>query len=145
MDSLWWFVGAMVLGIIEVFTLDLTFAMLAGGLIAGGAAALLGAPWWLCVIIACAVSALLLFSLRPYLLKSIRARGSVIETNAAALTGATGRSLDQITEYAGRVKLAGEVWSARTQDDAPVIPDGVEVVVLEIRGATAVVAPEEEK
>ena len=94
MDSLWWFVGAMVLGIVEVFTLDLTFAMLAGGAIAGGAAALLGLPWWVCVIIACAVSAMLLFSLRPYLLKSIRAKGAVIETNAAALAGAAARSLD---------------------------------------------------
>ncbi|MDN4479362.1 NfeD family protein [Demequina muriae] len=142
MDSLWWFVGAMVLGIVEVFTLDLTFAMLAGGAIAGGAAALLGLPWWVCVIIACAVAALLLFSLRPYLLKSIRAKGAVIETNAAALAGAAARSLDEITEFAGRVKLAGEVWSARTQDDAPAIPEGAEVVVLEIRGATAIVAPE---
>ncbi|WP_152650280.1 NfeD family protein [Demequina aestuarii] len=142
MDSLWWFVGAMVLGIVEVFTLDLTFAMLAGGAIAGGAAALLGLPWWVCVIIACAVSAMLLFSLRPYLLKSIRAKGAVIETNAAALAGAAARSLDEITEFAGRVKLAGEVWSARTQDDAPAIPEGAEVVVLEIRGATAIVAPE---
>lgn len=145
MESLWWFVGAMVLGIVEVFTLDLTFAMLAGGAIAGGAAALLGLPWWVCVIIACAVAALLLFSLRPYLLKSIRARGAVIETNAAALAGAAARTLDEITEFAGRVKLAGEVWSARTQDDAPRIPEGSEVVVLEIRGATAIVAPEEEK
>src|SRR5690554_2001934 len=134
----------MVLGIVEVFTLDLTFAMLAGGAIAGGTAALLGLPWWACVIIACAVSALLLFSLRPFLLKSIRARGSVIETNAAALAGAAARTLDEITEFAGRVKLAGEVWSARTRDDAPAIPEGAEVVVLEIRGATAIVAPEKE-
>lgn len=144
MESLFWFVGAMVLGIVEVFTLDLTFAMLAGGAIAGGAAALLGLPWWVCVIIACAVAALLLFSLRPFLLHSIRAKGAVIETNAAALAGLAGRTLDEITEFAGRIKLAGEVWSARTQDDAPAIPEGAEVVVLEIRGATAIVAPEKE-
>lgn len=145
MGALWWFVGAMVIGIVEVFTLDLTFAMLAGGAIAGGAAALLGLPWWVCVIIACVVSGMLLFTLRPYLLKSLRAKGELIETNAAALAGAAARSLDDITEFAGRVKLAGEVWSARTRDDAPVIPEGSEVVVLEIRGATAIVAPEEGK
>lgn len=143
--SLWWYVGAMVLGIVEVFTLDLTFAMLAGGAIAGGTAALVGLPWWACLLIACAVSALLLFSLRPYLLRSLRSRGAVIETNAAALAGSGARTLDEITEFAGRVKLAGEVWSARTRDDAPVIPEGAEVTVIEIRGATAIVAPEEEK
>ena len=145
MESMWWFVGAMTLGIVEIFTLDLTFAMLAGGAIAGGTAALLGAPWWLCVIIACAVAALLLFTLRPYLLKSIRKRGELIETNVVALVGHVARTLSVVSEHAGRVKLNGEVWSARTPDDSPDIPEGSDVLVLKIRGATAIVAPEEEK
>ena len=145
MESLWWFVGAMTLGIVEIFTLDLTFAMLAGGAIAGGTAALLGAPWWVCVIVACAVAALLLFALRPYLLKSIRKRGELIETNVVALVGRAARTLSVVSEYAGRVKLNGEVWSARTPDDSPEIPEGADVVVLKIRGATAIVTPEEEK
>ncbi|WP_084078652.1 NfeD family protein [Demequina sp. NBRC 110057] len=139
---MWWFIGAMALGIVEVFTLDLTFAMLAGGALAGGAASLLGAPLWLCIVIACLVAALLLFTLRPYLLKSLRARGELIETNAVALIGAGARTLDEVTETRGRVKLSGEVWSARTQDDAPAIPEGSEVTVVAIRGATAIVAPE---
>ncbi|MFV0632685.1 NfeD family protein [Demequina sp.] len=141
-DSLWWFVGAMALGIVEVFTLDLTFAMLAGGALAGGLAVMLGAPWWLALIIACAVAALLLFSLRPYLLRALRGRGEVIETNTAALVGKPARTLDRVSETAGRVKLGGEVWSARTLDDAEPIEEGIEVTVLEIRGATAIVAPE---
>lgn len=144
MESLWWFVGAMTLGIVEIFTLDLTFAMLAGGAIAGGTAALLGAPWWLCLIIACVVSGLLLFALRPYLLKSIRTRGELIETNVMALVGHAARTLSEVNEYAGRVKLNGEVWSARTPDGSPEIPEGADVVVLKIRGATAIVTPEEE-
>lgn len=144
MESLWWFVGAMTLGIVEIFTLDLTFAMLAGGAIAGGTAALLGAPWWVCVIIACVVASLLIFTLRPYLLKSIRKRGELIETNVVALVGHAARTLSIVSEYAGRVKLNGEVWSARTPDDSPEIPEGADVVVLKIRGATAIVTPEEE-
>ncbi|MFV0287061.1 MAG: NfeD family protein [Demequina sp.] len=142
MDSMWWFIGAMALGIVEVFTLDLTFAMLAGGALAGGAAALLGAPLWLSIVIACLVAALLLFTLRPYLLKSLRAKGELIETNAVALIGAMARTLDEVTETRGRVKLSGEVWSARTEDDAPPIAEGIEVTVVAIRGATAIVAPE---
>lgn len=145
MESLWWFVGAMALGIVEVFTLDLTFAMLAGGAIAGGTAALLGAPWWLCLIVACAVASLLILALRPYLLHSIRSRAELIETNVVALVGRLARTLSDVTEHAGRVKLNGEVWSARTQIDAAAIPEGAEVVVLEIRGATAIVSPEQEK
>ncbi len=145
MESLWWFVGAMALGIVEIFTLDLTFAMLAGGAVAGGTAALLGAPWWLCLIIACVVASLLVFALRPYLLHSIRSRTELIETNVVALVGRLARTLSNVTEHAGRVKLNGEVWSARTQIDAVAIPEGAEVVVLEIRGATAIVSPEKEK
>ncbi|WP_062073349.1 NfeD family protein [Demequina sediminicola] len=142
MDSLWWFIAALVFGIIEIFTLDLVFAMLAAGAIAGGVAAVLGAPLWLIVVIACSVAALMLFTLRPWLLKSIRARSVLVETNSAALVGVEARSLDQITEFRGRVKLNGEVWSARTRDDAPVIAEGTDVTVVEIKGATAIVAPE---
>ncbi|WP_284329099.1 NfeD family protein [Demequina litorisediminis] len=34
------------------------------------------------------------------------------------------------------------MWSARTEDDAPPIAEGIEVTVVAIRGATAIVAPE---
>ncbi|WP_296664804.1 NfeD family protein [Demequina sp.] len=144
MQFLGWFIGAMVLGIAEVFTLDLTFAMLAAGALAGGVAALLGAPWWLAVIVFCAVSATMLLGLRPFLLRRMRAHGPLIETNTAALVGRSARSLDEVTETAGRVKLNGEVWTARTEDDAPPIREGIDVTVVRIKGATAIVAPEEE-
>jgi membrane protein implicated in regulation of membrane protease activity len=134
----------MLLGIAEIFTLDLMLVMLAGGAVAGGVAALLGAPVWLSIIVFCVVSALLLFALRPYLLKALRSRGELIETNAAALVGKAARAIDDITEVSGRVKLVGEVWSARTVDDAPAIPEGSEVTVVAIKGATAIVAPEKE-
>ncbi|PKQ26019.1 MAG: hypothetical protein CVT64_05960 [Actinobacteria bacterium HGW-Actinobacteria-4] len=142
MQSIWWFVGAMLLGVIEIFTLDLMLIMLAGGALAAGVAALFGAPLWVSIMVFCLVSAMLLFTLRPYLLKALRSRGEVIETNAAALVGRDARAIDDITAIAGRVKLAGEVWSARIVDDAAVIPEGSSVTVVAIKGATAIVAPE---
>ncbi|WP_061962008.1 NfeD family protein [Demequina flava] len=142
MDSLWWFVAAIVLGIVEIFTLDLVFAMLAAGALAGGAAALLGAPFWLCMVIACVVAALMILTLRPWLLKSIRARSVLVETNSAALVGEDARAVDEVTEFRGRIKLGGEVWSARTRDDAEPISEGTDVTVIEIKGATAIVEPE---
>lgn len=145
MQFLYWFAGAMLLGIVEIFTLDLTFAMLAGGALAGGAAALMGAPWWLAMLVAIAVSATLLLGLRPFLLRSLRAKGDAEpQTNVKALVGREARTLDEVTEVRGRVKLNGEVWTARTEDDAPAIPEGAEVRVLRIEGATAVVAQEKE-
>ncbi len=140
----WWFSGAIVLGIVEMFTLDFLFLMLAGGAIAGGAAALMGAPWWLSLTVAAIASLVLLLALRPFLLRTFNLRKAGGATNVDALAGREARTIDEVTETSGRVKLNGEVWSARTRDDAPPIPEGAEVVVVEIKGATAIVAPEEE-
>ena len=46
------------------------------------------------------------------------------------------RTVDQ---HGGRVKLAGEEWSAQSYDPLQVLPVGKTVQVMEIRGATAVV------
>lgn len=144
MQSMWWFIGAMVLGIAEIFTLDLMLIMLAGGAIAAGGAALLGAPVWLSIVVFCIVSALLLFTLRPYLLKFLKVRHGVVETNAAGLVGKAARAIDDITATSGRVKLAGEVWSARIAEGGTVVSEGSEVTVVAIQGATAIVAAEKE-
>ena len=40
----------------------------------------------------------------------------------------------------GRVRLEGEVWTARAYDDDRVIEPGARVHVMEIRGATALVS-----
>ncbi|MCB2413901.1 NfeD family protein [Demequina sp. TTPB684] len=145
MDSLWWFVGAAVLGAIEIFTLDLTFLMLAGGALAGGVVILAGGPVVLAAVVALVVAALLMMALRPWLLRSLRKRGvDLIETNINAVAGTKARTIDVITETSGRIKLRGEVWTARIVDDAAVIPEGAEVIVTKIVGATAIVVPEEE-
>ena len=41
----------------------------------------------------------------------------------------------------GRVKLVGEVWTARTDVPGLQIPEGTHVRVVRIDGATAVVEP----
>jgi membrane protein implicated in regulation of membrane protease activity len=123
----------------EIFTLDLTFLMCAGGAIAGGTVALLGGPWWLAALVACLTAGLLLFALRPFLLKSLRERTPLVETNVSALVGKTGKTLSEVTRTKGRIKLAGEVWTAHTEEGAPTISEGATVRVLRIKGATAIV------
>jgi membrane protein implicated in regulation of membrane protease activity len=137
---MWWYVAAILLAVTEIFTLDLTFLMCAGGAVAGGTVALLGGPWWLAALVACLAAGLLLFALRPFLLKSLRERTPLVETNVSALVGKSGMSLSKVTETKGRAKIKGEVWTAHTEDDAPTIPEGTEVKVLRIQGATAIVA-----
>jgi membrane protein implicated in regulation of membrane protease activity len=135
--SLWWFVGAMLLGIAEIFTLDLTFAMLAGGALAAGIVALLGAPLWASIATFAIVSALLLFVLRPALMRHFKS--APVSTGTAALVGRTAVAIDEVTTRAGRVKLNGEVWSARTREG--VVAEESYATVVEIKGAMAIVEP----
>jgi membrane protein implicated in regulation of membrane protease activity len=66
-----------------------------------------------------------------------------IRTGTAALIGRSGIVLERIAndEGVGSVRIDGEVWTARAYDDQLVIDAGAKVEVVEIRGATALVAP----
>ena len=139
MHWLIWLGAAILLAVIEMLSLTLVLIMLAGGALAAAAAAAagLGLVWQIVIFAGVAVALLLL--LRPWLLRHLRERVPLTETNAAAHVGRTALVVDQVTEFGGRVKLAGEVWSARTESGAPMLATGKEVVVLRIDGATAVV------
>lgn len=140
MGWLWWLGGALLLGVLEIFSLDLIFLMLAGGALAGALANALGAPVAWQIIIAAATSLLLLFALRPFLLHALRSRTELVETNSAALVGRAAVVVAPTDAAGGRVKLGGEVWSARAAGEDS-FPAGAEVRVTRIDGATAVVEP----
>jgi len=140
MGWLWWVGGALMFGILEMLSLDLVLVMFAGGCLAGAAAYLLGASVAVQILAFAFTSVLLLATLRPFLLKRLRERTPLIETNSAALVGQEAVVVATVTVEGGRVKLNGEVWSARV-DAAQAIPPGTEVRVARIEGATAVVAP----
>lgn len=144
MHWMWWFIGAIALGIVEIVTLDLTFAMLAIGAVAAGGAALAGVPLWGSAIVFAVVSALAFVLLRPYLVTMLGRKSPMIEMNSDALAGRGALALDDVTHTSGRIKLNGEVWTARTEGAALVIPEGSAVTVVAIAGATAIVAPEKE-
>ena len=107
----------MLLGVLEMFSLDLIFLMLASGALVGAATNALGAPLPVQIIAAAVASLLMLFALRPFLLRQLRARTSLVETNSAALVGRAAVVVAPTDLVGGRVKLAGEVWSARTADE----------------------------
>jgi membrane protein implicated in regulation of membrane protease activity len=63
-----------------------------------------------------------------------------MRTGTAALVGCSATVLEQVDRDGGRVKIGGEIWSARSYDDDQVIDPGDRVEVLQIDGATALVA-----
>jgi len=148
-DYLWigWLVFILVCVIIELLTLDFTFLMIAVGSVAGLGANLLGWPWWVQILVAGAVSVLLLLLIRPVLLRLMnKSAAAVPPSNVAALIGMGGRVSSTITELGGLVRLDnGETWTAGLSPDRAQtrIDPGERVLVSAIEGSTAVVVPEE--
>jgi membrane protein implicated in regulation of membrane protease activity len=77
--------------------------------------------------------------LRPLALRHLHVPPSV-RTGTAALIGTRATVLERVDVDGGRVKIGGEIWSARSYDDDQVIEPGDKVEVLKIDGATALVA-----
>lgn len=140
MDAwLWWVAGALLFAVVEMLTLDLIFAMLAAGAVLASVAAALGAPLWLQIVVF-AVGALLgLTLLRPWGLRRLFRKGPKVPTNYEAYLGRMGVVVQEVSDRGGRVKVRGEVWTARTEPGAEPLPVGVEVTVLSISGATVIV------
>jgi membrane protein implicated in regulation of membrane protease activity len=140
-----WLVFVIVCVIIELLTLEFTFLMIAAGSAIGGLGVnLLGGEWWLQVALAAVISALLLFTIRPLLLRTLRRDPGGGPTNVDALPGLEGRVTIAFVDGGGTVKLDnGETWTSRlapaargSQPEA-----GSRVIVTRILGATAEVVP----
>jgi membrane protein implicated in regulation of membrane protease activity len=134
----WWLLAALLLALVEVSTLDLVFGMLAVGSIAGGITALATSSLLVQSLVAAIVAVLALLVVRPVALRHLRQPGET-RTGTAALMGASGLVLDRVDKYDGRVKIGGEIWSAKSFDPTAVLEPGTPVEVVRIDGAHAVV------
>ncbi|MGH3343424.1 MAG: NfeD family protein [Carbonactinosporaceae bacterium] len=135
-----WLVAAGALGVAEIFTVSLVFLMLAGGAVAAGLVdlAVPGAGLSVQVVAFVVVSVALLAVVRPVARRHLY-HSPEIRTGVAALEGAQALVLERVDAQDGRVKLAGEVWSARSYDGQAVLEPGRSVDVIKIEGATALV------
>jgi membrane protein implicated in regulation of membrane protease activity len=59
-------------------------------------------------------------------------------TNVDALPGSAALVTTSVDRHGGEVKLAGETWSARSEEEE--FPVGAQVTVVRIEGATAIVS-----
>jgi membrane protein implicated in regulation of membrane protease activity len=141
--ALLWLIAALAAVGIELFTTDLTFALIGVGAGAAAASALLGAPLWLQAVIGVGVSVAGIAFVRPVALRHLRRSTGVTKTGVEALPGARARAIGEVTKDDGRIMLRGEVWSARLDLDvtSEAVTDGADVVVTRIDGATALVYP----
>jgi membrane protein implicated in regulation of membrane protease activity len=146
-----WIALILLFVIVEVVTVEFTFLMLAIGSVGGLLTGLFGGPFWLQVIVAAVLALLLLFTVRPPLLRALKRGGDPTPSNVEALLGLGGSVVvaipgGEVHPGIGQVKLAnGETWTARLLAPAGVdiLDTGSAVVVTAIEGSTAVVVPTE--
>lgn len=145
-DHLWetWLIAAGVLGALEMLSLDLLFAMLAGGALVGAAVAAASGSVALSVILALASALALLGFLRPSVLARIHNRPA-LRTGHQTLIGRRAVVVEQIVAGgSGRVKADGQDWLAVSYDETQSLPVGSRVDIIEVKGATVHVMPTSE-
>jgi membrane protein implicated in regulation of membrane protease activity len=131
-------VVAAVFGIGEMLTGGFFLAPFALGALGGVIAGLAGAGTVFQVIIFLAASAVASGIVRPIARRHMTMPPQ-IRTGTAALVGGPAMVLERVGAHEGKVRIGGEVWSARAYLDEEVMEPGEQVRVVEIRGATALV------
>lgn len=134
----WWLIGAVGLGIPLVLTAMPEFGMFAVGAVAAAVTAAFGGGVVAQVLVFVIVSVALTAVVRSFA-NHHRDQRPEHRSGVDALRGRTALVLERVDGSGGRIKLAGEIWSARTLDADSSFEPGQQVDVVEIDGATAVV------
>jgi membrane protein implicated in regulation of membrane protease activity len=137
-----WLILAAVLGVAEVLTTTLAFGLLAAGAAVAAIVGAVGAglPLQLAAFVLAAGAGLGV--VRPIALRHIK-QPPLLRTGVSALVGRSAKVIEEVTDEGGKVRIGGELWSARPYDESQAIPVGSTVDVFAIEGATAVVHPRE--
>jgi membrane protein implicated in regulation of membrane protease activity len=135
-----WVVVAVALAVGEILTPGLFF--LGPVALAAAAAAITdaaggGAIGSVIVFIVAALASLAF--LRPVARRHVRLP-ALSRTGTDALVGRKALVTRTVDENGGRVRIGGEEWSARSYLDGQVLREGASVDVIQIEGATALVA-----
>jgi membrane protein implicated in regulation of membrane protease activity len=134
-----WTIVAGALAVGEILSLSFFMGPIAVAAVLAAVAALAGAGTALQMVVFIVASAASLAVLRPIARRHLHTPAK-IRTGTAALIGSRAVTLERVDGSGGTVKLAGEIWSARTYDEDEVIEPGARVQVMQIEGATALVS-----
>jgi membrane protein implicated in regulation of membrane protease activity len=138
-----WLIVGVLLVVAELLSGEFVLLMLGGGaLAAAGASLLVGGPVVGGVVFA-VVSVLLIFAVRPALRRRLERGLDPAVMHHQALLGSTAIVVARVDEHGGRVKIGGDLWSARASDGHQAIEPGARVTVVSISGATATVVAQD--
>jgi membrane protein implicated in regulation of membrane protease activity len=140
MAAVVWLVAGFALIVAEVLTGGFVLIMLGVGALAAAGVAALDESIWLEVAVFAGISVALTTLARPVLKR--RLHTTHVLTNVDALLGDRAIVVSTVDAHGGKIKLRGELWSARAYDETEVLEPGQRVTVMTISGATAVVVGE---
>ena len=139
MAALLWLVFGVALVLAEVLSGDFVLVMLGFAGLAAALADVVGGSLLVDAIVFAASALLGLFAVRPILRSRLMAVGHDHRTGIEALKGVHAVVVETVDEHDGRVRIGGEVWSARTFEPTQRLEPGQQVIVMDISGATAIV------
>lgn len=137
-DWVLWMIAAGLLAVGEIVSLSFFLGPVAVAALIAAAVAALGVGVAVQIVVFTLAAMASLAVLRPVARRHLRTPGR-LRSGTAALVGEHAVVLERVDRDSGQVKLAGEVWSARAFDDDDVLEPGARVLVMQIRGATALV------
>jgi membrane protein implicated in regulation of membrane protease activity len=132
-------VVAAAFGIGEMLTGGFYLVPFALGALGGVLAGAVGAGTLIQIVVFLVASAAASGIVRPIARRHV-AMPPQIRTGTAALLGSSALVIDRVAAHEGSVRIGGEVWTARAYMEGEVMEPGAQVQVVEIRGATALVA-----
>jgi membrane protein implicated in regulation of membrane protease activity len=136
-----WLIVAVVFAVGEILTTSFFLGPFAIGATGAALASLAGAGDAVSFAVFAVLTAASFAIVRPIARRHLR-QPAQVRTGTAALIGQQAHVLERVAndEGTGLVKLDGEVWTARAYDEDRIFEQGDRVAVVEIRGATALVA-----
>ena len=137
-DWVIWLLVAVAFGVGEILTIGFVLGPIALAAVLAAAVAAAGAGVAIQLIVFIGASLASVAVIRPLAKRHLRTPAA-LRTGTAALVGARAVVLDRINSAGGRVKIGGEVWTARPFFEDQVIEPGKRVEVAKIEGATALV------
>ena len=138
-EWVYWIIAAGALAAGEIFTMGFFLGPIAVAATLAALVALAGGPLALQLLVFTVAAVGSVAVLRPIARRHLRTPAQ-LRTGTAALVGTRALVLEQVTADGGSVKIGGEIWTARTYDEDAVLEPGSRVEVMQIQGATALVA-----
>ena len=121
---------------VEAETCELVSIWFLPAAVASLVLALCKMDWWIQIVVFITLSTLLLILSRTVLKKYLVKKVGQEKTDTDLLIGQSARVVEDIDNFeeCGAVKINGQIWTARMENDSEKAAEGESVVIVEIKG-----------